>query len=81
MKNNKDLKKPFFAKFLENQLSNEEETKIQGGETTKPALDTLHTLKYPSDSEDSYTKKYPSDNDEAQTMKYPSDGDEDSTAI
>ncbi|WP_306352678.1 microviridin/marinostatin family tricyclic proteinase inhibitor [Flavobacterium sp. '19STA2R22 D10 B1'] len=86
MKNDKNLKKPFFANFLENQLSAEDKTEVQGG-----AGDMMVTLKYPSDGEDGpgtqITLKYPSDSDESgpitvpsrdvlHTMKYPSDSDE-----
>lgn len=46
-------KKPFFARFLENQ----ELAKTQGG---IPAV----TLKYPSDHDEDVTLKYPSDDDE-----------------
>lgn len=90
MKKNKNLKTPFFAHFLENQLSSEDENQVQGGTTTSrtadvittdPTADLVQTLKYPSDQEDSYTKKYPSDNDEAHTLKYPSDGDDDLPTI
>lgn len=78
MKNNKDLKKPFFANFLENQLSNEEKNTVQGGDIiTLKTADTLQTLKYPSDNEDGpggpITLK---SLDMMQTMKYPSDNDE-----
>ncbi|UUC44333.1 microviridin/marinostatin family tricyclic proteinase inhibitor [Flavobacterium cerinum] len=78
MKNNKDLKKPFFANFLENQLSNEEKNTVQGGDIiTLKTEDMLHTLKYPSDNEDGpggpITLK---SLDMMQTMKYPSDNDE-----
>lgn len=39
---------PFFAKFLENQ----EKSAVRGGETTKPTLDVMQTMKYPSDGDD-----------------------------
>lgn len=60
-------KKPFFAKFLENQVSEDAASAVQGGGNT--------TLKYPSDSEDSYPTTKPS-KDVVVTMKYPSDDDE-----
>lgn len=60
---NKNLKKPFFAKFLENQFSDTQ--KIKGGANnatsplkdlivnpTKPTLDMSQTMKYPSDSDE-----------------------------
>ena len=63
MKNDKkELKKPFFANFLESQLSETETKKVNGGvtsplgdvevPTTKPAKDIQHTMKYPSDGDD-----------------------------
>lgn len=62
-------KKPFFAKFLENQMSEEASASVQGG-TNTPV-----TMKYPSDNEDSVptTSKR---TDIVVTMKYPSDDDE-----
>lgn len=62
-------KKPFFAKFLENQVSEESASVVQGGGGENV------TMKYPSDSEDSNPTTKPS-KDIYQTMKYPSDGDE-----
>lgn len=60
---NKKLNKPFFAKFLENQMK--ETDKVKGGagdftspskdlivKPTKPTLDTHHTMKYPSDGDE-----------------------------
>jgi len=79
MKNNKDLKKPFFANFLENQMSNEEKSTVQGGDIiTLKTADTIYvTLKYPSDNEDGPGPIVTSKNlDMMQTMKYPSDNDE-----
>ncbi|MBN9286154.1 MULTISPECIES: microviridin/marinostatin family tricyclic proteinase inhibitor [Flavobacterium] len=77
MKNNKDLKKPFFANFLENQLTNEEKNSVQGGDIiTLKATDTLQTLKYPSDNEDGPGPVTVPRYDLLQTMKYPSDNDE-----
>ncbi|WP_306352679.1 microviridin/marinostatin family tricyclic proteinase inhibitor [Flavobacterium sp. '19STA2R22 D10 B1'] len=66
MKSNKDLKKPFFANFLENQLESSDKKEVQGG---------VITQKYPSDSDESGTLTRP-EFDEAHTMKYPSDSDE-----
>jgi hypothetical protein len=51
--NKKTQKKPFFARFLENQ----ELEQATGG---RP----LQTQKYPSDNDEDVTLKYPSDNDE-----------------
>ncbi len=79
MKKNENLKKPFFANFLENQISKDEQNSVQGG-ITSVLTDSAQTMKYPSDSdEDSATTKpiY----DTAQTMKYPSDSDEDYSEI
>ena len=81
---NLNLKKPFFANFLENQLTENESNAIQGG-VSCANVDGDFTRKYPSDSDEDYTEKYPSDDDEDttlpvndayQTMKYPSDNDE-----
>lgn len=76
------MKKPFFEKFLENQVKNEEAGAVQGGETDKLAdtdklQDQYQTHKYPSDHEDG-TKPV---NDMYQTHKYPSDGDDDLGAL
>ena len=51
------MNKPFFAQFLENQLSQDELDGTQGG---KPFV----THKYPSDNDENVTMKYPSDDDE-----------------
>lgn len=48
-------KKPFFAKFLENQKI--EMNEVKGGRPHQ-------TMKYPSDDDEHVTLKYPSDNDE-----------------
>ncbi|EAY24950.1 microviridin/marinostatin family tricyclic proteinase inhibitor [Microscilla marina] len=53
----KNVKKPFFAKFLENQVKEESLTNAKGGTC-------IQTRKYPSDSDEYVTMKYPSDNDE-----------------
>ena len=65
--------KPFFAKFLENQLCRQQEARLKGG-------DGHHTDKYPSDNEDgdplirirvdidwpnTTTDKYPSDQEDS----------------
>ncbi|MGE0079548.1 MAG: microviridin/marinostatin family tricyclic proteinase inhibitor [Bacteroidales bacterium] len=65
------MKKPFFARFLENQLSNEDEQNIKGS-----AKIVAVTMKAPSDDDENVTMKYPSDGDENVTLKYPSDSDE-----
>lgn len=62
-------KKPFFARFLENQDLDE----VSGGCSGRGRV---QTKKYPSDSDESVTEKYPSDSDEYVTMKYPSDGED-----
>lgn len=78
MKNDKNLKKPFFANFLESQVSENELKKVNGG------TDAV-TLKFPSDGEDgpggggviiTSTLK-----DTLHTMKYPSDSDEAGTEV
>lgn len=59
----KKMNKPFFAKFLENQLKDSQ--KVKGGAAgftsplkdlvglpTKPTADTHHTMKYPSDGDE-----------------------------
>lgn len=56
----KNVKKPFFAKFLENQVKEENLTNAKGG--VQAPID--QTMKYPSDSDEYQTMKYPSDNDE-----------------
>lgn len=58
------MKKPFFAKFLETQKTDEE------------AVDEAGKLDIKTGVKAGRTTKYPSDGDEFQTMKYPSDGDE-----
>ncbi|MGH2664295.1 microviridin/marinostatin family tricyclic proteinase inhibitor [Flavobacterium sp.] len=74
MKNKENLKKPFFANFLENQISKEEQTTIQGSAP-------MQTLKYPSDGEDGPGNITKPAVDIAHTMKYPSDNDEAGTEI
>lgn len=80
MKKSENSKKPFFANFLENQISKDEQNAIQGGITTV-AIDNAQTMKYPSDSEDGPGNPTKPVYDTAQTMKYPSDSDEDYTEI
>ncbi|MEO8517103.1 MAG: microviridin/marinostatin family tricyclic proteinase inhibitor [Flavobacterium sp.] len=80
MKNTENLKKPFFANFLENQISKDEQNIVQGGATTSVLSDNAQTMKYPSDSEDSSGVTKPI-YDTAQTMKYPSDSDESGTEL
>lgn len=61
--NNKNSKKPFFAKFLENQVKNLKDIKGGNGtvvtnqmkesnSATNPRMDTVVTMKYPSDSDE-----------------------------
>ena len=80
MKKNENLKKPFFANFLENQISKDEQNAVQGGATSVLA-DSAQTMKYPSDSEDGPGNPTKPIYDTAQTMKYPSDSDEDYSEI
>ena len=80
MKNTENLKKPFFANFLENQISKEEQNILQGGATSVLA-DGAQTMKYPSDSEDGPGNQTKPALDTAQTMKYPSDSDESGTEV
>ncbi len=61
-------KLPFFAKYLEEQKTDEE--KPEGDEK---ALEIKTGVKVGARSR---TLKYPSDTDEYQTLKYPSDSDE-----
>lgn len=73
------MKKPFFANFLENQISKEETNSIQGG-ATSPLRDNVQTMKYPSDSDADESAITKPTADIAHTMKYPSDGDDDTTS-
>lgn len=71
---NQNLKKPFFANFLESQLTKEESNEVQGGaKVTSISEDVAHTLKYPSDSDDDTTSPL---SDQVHTMKHPSDSDD-----
>jgi hypothetical protein len=81
MKNKENLKKPFFANFLENQISKDEQNAVQGGATTSVLSDNAQTMKYPSDSEDAPGNPTKPTLDTAQTMKYPSDSDESGNEI
>ena len=81
MKNKENLKKPFFANFLENQISKDEQNIVQGGATTSVLADNAQTMKYPSDSEDGPGNPTKPTLDTAQTMKYPSDSDESGTEL
>ena len=73
-------KKPFFARFLENQMSEEKAQHVGSGTVTTYKYpsddDEFTTAKYPSDDDEPTTRKYPSDDDEFTTYKYPSDDDE-----
>lgn len=63
----KNIKKPFFAKFLENQIADENLTAAKGGRNASSKDKIIirdQTMKYPSDSDEDITMKYPSDNDE-----------------
>ncbi|MFY7816336.1 MAG: microviridin/marinostatin family tricyclic proteinase inhibitor [Chryseobacterium taeanense] len=70
MKNKNSKKQPFFASFLEKQLQDPEKIKGGGDITdirldnatsktedavTKPTLDLLQTMKYPSDGDEDST--------------------------
>lgn len=82
MKKNENSKKPFFANFLENQISKDEQNTIQGsGGTTSAISDNVQTMKYPSDSEDGPGNSTKPTLDTYETMKYPSDSDESGTSI
>ena len=81
MKKNENSKKPFFANFLENQISKDEQNSIQGGAVTSVLSDTAQTMKYPSDSEDGPGNPTKPSLDIYETMKYPSDSDEAGTEI
>ncbi|MGS2762102.1 microviridin/marinostatin family tricyclic proteinase inhibitor [Sinomicrobium sp. M5D2P9] len=73
-KENKSLKKPFFANFLEHQVSGEEQESVQGGATLKFPSDqeedgsgTTSTITKPvldQDGGGDVTQKFPSDDDE-----------------
>lgn len=73
-------KKPFFANFLENQMSEQETSAVQGGADTTKLTDNVQTMKYPSDSEDGPGGTKPTV-DVLVTMKYPSDDDEAGTEV
>lgn len=50
MKQQEQIKQPFFAQFLDAQKANSPETRNNAG--TKPWLDGDQTHKYPSDGDD-----------------------------
>lgn len=81
MKKNENSKKPFFANFLENQISKDEQNSIQGGTITSRLADNAQTMKYPSDSEEGPGGQTKPTMDIYETMKYPSDSDEAGTDI
>lgn len=82
MKKNENSKKPFFANFLENQISKDEQNAIQGnGVTTSTISDSVQTMKYPSDSEDGPGNSTKPASDIYETMKYPSDSDESGVGV
>jgi hypothetical protein len=72
---------PFFARFLENQLSSGEQRRARGGNPEDCLPDLAMTLKAPSDLEDSYGITAPALRDIpeevidlfVQTNKFPSD--------
>jgi hypothetical protein len=75
MENDKKLKKPFFANFLESQVPEKEMEQINGG------TDVV-TMKFPSDGEDGPGQVITSRvKDLYQTMKYPSDSDEEGVEL
>lgn len=73
MKDEKALKQPFFAQFLEDQLK--EEVQAEGGEgsLTHPVADNITIPERDAVTKPAY--------DMAQTMKYPSDGDDDPPTV
>ena len=70
----KELKKPFFANFLENQLSEEERKKVNGGDVTSK-LDDNDTPISPVVPVTMPVR------DLQHTLKYPSDGDDDTQHV
>lgn len=66
------MKKPFFAKFLENQISQRQTAGVKGGDEWPMTTD-----KYPSDNEDGGDITYTlHDIDDYLTKKFPSDAEE-----
>ena len=66
------MNKPYFAKFLESQLSKEEQAKVAGGNNGNGKKIT--TTKWPHDNADNGNGGNGGNNDdENSTMKYPSD--------
>ena len=51
--NQNELKQPFFAQFLESQKAQDQQ-QFQ----TSPLKDVQHTLKYPSDGDETATEAY-----------------------
>jgi len=68
MKKN-EKKVPFFAQFLENQIT---ENEVKGGSHISDKLSDMYTKKYPSDCDEVTSPKL----DIVVTLKYPSDADE-----
>lgn len=58
------MKKPFFARYLEGQKTEEKSEDQEGLKTGLKAGRPITTLKYPSDRDEVVTLKYPSDGDE-----------------
>jgi hypothetical protein len=52
MKQNEQLSKPFFAKFLESQKKENKEAPQGSFVTNRPFLDLPQTMKWPSDDDD-----------------------------
>lgn len=80
---NKDLNSraiPFFARYLEGQMSIEDVSESDAEAVKGGCRGPIETEKYPSDAEDDFavTMKFPSDaeDDFAVTMKFPSDTDD-----
>lgn len=63
----KNLKKPFFASFLEKQINNPEKVKGGSGNITTALEDSITTALQDNVTKPGYDNV---------TMKYPSDGDE-----
>lgn len=58
------MKKPFFAKYLEAQKTDEERDEENDKLVIKTGVKAGRTRKYPSDGDEFVTLKYPSDDDE-----------------
>lgn len=72
MKDKSAMKKPFFANFLEAQLSETEAIQGGGGGLTNPLSDSVTSIRT-----DSVTKP----GSDMVTLKYPSDGDDDPPTV